>query len=331
MVKPRYRLARAGALALLVAAAVAREPAPARAQPGDEAAAEALFREARALMKRGDYRAACPKLEESQRLDPGVGTLLNLALCYEKTERLASAWAKYSEASEAAAKLDDGRRQRAAAEKAEALEPRLYRLVILVPRRSRIEGLTVRRNGTAVGRGAWGAKVPVDRGKMVIEASADGRRPWRKTVTVGGSRRLRAVEIPVLPPLPREARPEQTLGPNTIETELVPGEPWYRDALGWGLTGAGAAAVGGGLFALIRASSLEGDADDEDDLQERDRLLDSADTSRFIGIGLVAAGAGLAVAGLIKLAVSPGATERPVEPGAALSIRPTTLSLQVRF
>ena len=43
----------------------------------DPAAAEALFRAARSAVERGDYRSACPKFEESHRLDPAVGTLFN--------------------------------------------------------------------------------------------------------------------------------------------------------------------------------------------------------------------------------------------------------------
>jgi hypothetical protein len=55
----------------------------AAAQTESASTAETLFREGREAVKRGDYAVACPKFEESQRLDPANGTLLNLALCEE--------------------------------------------------------------------------------------------------------------------------------------------------------------------------------------------------------------------------------------------------------
>src|SRR5271154_1822433 len=67
-----------------------------------KAAAQALFEEARQLMIDGKFGEACPKLEESERLDPGAGTLLNLGHCYEKNGQTASAWVTYKDAANAA-------------------------------------------------------------------------------------------------------------------------------------------------------------------------------------------------------------------------------------
>src|SRR5689334_11081114 len=54
--------------------------------------AERLYDEGVALVDQGNYAAACPKFEESQRLDPALGTQFNLADCLEHTGKLGSAF-----------------------------------------------------------------------------------------------------------------------------------------------------------------------------------------------------------------------------------------------
>jgi hypothetical protein len=77
-------------MAILLSALNATTPAFSQ----EESVAESLFRQARDEMKRGEHVTACPKLEESYRLDPAIGTLLNLALCREALGNLAMAWSQ---------------------------------------------------------------------------------------------------------------------------------------------------------------------------------------------------------------------------------------------
>jgi len=152
----------------------------ARAEP--DPAAEQLFAEGRALMAEKKYALACPKLEASQRLDPGAGTLLNLAGCYELAGKTASAWLTYRDAESAAERSSRGDWARTAHDRAGLLLPKLSYLSIIVVERS--EGLVVERDGHAVDAAVWGIAVPTDPGPHTIRASAPGYEPWSTTVDV---------------------------------------------------------------------------------------------------------------------------------------------------
>ncbi len=148
------------------------------------AAAEVLFDEGKRLMEAARYAEACPKFAESQRLDAGVGTLLNLADCLEKIGRTASAWAEFRAAAYAAREKGQIEREEVARERAAALEPRLARLVISAPGHENAQELEIRKDGEILGRVLWGTAVPVDPGKHLVEARAPGKRPYRVEVDV---------------------------------------------------------------------------------------------------------------------------------------------------
>jgi hypothetical protein len=88
---------------------------------------------------------ACPKFEESQRLDPGVGTQFNLADCYERTGRLASAYTTFIDVAAATRQLGQFEREAVARERAKSIKPRLSRLVIVVDRKNAPQGIIIRK------------------------------------------------------------------------------------------------------------------------------------------------------------------------------------------
>jgi hypothetical protein len=151
--------------------------------PAQSAAAQALFDEARKLMAAGRLTEACPKFEESQRLDSGSGTLMNLAVCYERMGRTASAWTTYLEAAAASRSNGKSDRARAAQERAAALAPKLARLIVDASA-NKTPSLEVRSDGILVRSPMWGTPVPTDPGVHAIVASAPGRQEWRTTVTL---------------------------------------------------------------------------------------------------------------------------------------------------
>lgn len=169
--------------------------------------AESLFREAKTLLDAGNAAAACPKLEESQRLDPGGGTLLNLAVCHERLGKLATAWAEYDEALALARR--DGRKDRAklADERVKALAPRLPRLTVEVGD-ARPPELEVTLDGSKVPSAAWGTGMPVDPGEHEVIARAPGFKTYTAHVTVTPEGAPGVVTVPPLEKEPAKPSPD---------------------------------------------------------------------------------------------------------------------------
>src|SRR5438445_6331746 len=109
----------------ILLAAIVTASATARGSSGqDIATAQALFDEAKRLMKAGKYAEACPKLTESQRLDPAAGTMVALALCHESEGKTASAWAEFGEVLSDARRDKRADREQAAQQHLKVLEPK---------------------------------------------------------------------------------------------------------------------------------------------------------------------------------------------------------------
>jgi serine/threonine-protein kinase len=187
---------------LLFASALFLLPASARADTssGDVAAADAVFTEARKLIAAGRFNDACPKFEESQRLDPTPGTLLNLGDCYKQATppRTASAWGAYQQAGMLARNRGDRERQLAAIQRAQTIEPVLSKVTISPVPAARMPGLEVKWDGKNLGEGSWDTAIPVDSGEHAIEASALGKAGWTGKVLVRLNGGPMTVEVPVL-------------------------------------------------------------------------------------------------------------------------------------
>lgn len=202
-------------------------------------------------MNEGDFAAACPKLEESQRLDPGGGTLMNLALCHEKLGRTATAWAEFKESYSLGVR--DGREARIKLARAHIadLEPRLSR-VKLEPTTPTTPGLKIFVDEVLVGSPTWGFPTPMDPGTHVVRATAMGYLDWTENVVLGVNDASISVRIPALDKVPVLVELPPRRGENATPT---------RKLVGVSLMGVGLAGLGIGTGFGILAISKRGESD----------------------------------------------------------------------
>jgi hypothetical protein len=295
---------------------------PASSRADDAATAQALHDEAKALIADGKWSAACPKLEESFRLSPAIGTRYKLADCYQHTGRSASAWAHFVGVASTAKAAGQTDREKEARARAAALEPKLSRLAIVVPDGSRANGLEIKRDGEVVGAPQWGAALPIDPGAHEVVASAPGMRVYRAQIDVAGDASTTKV---IIPPLDAEAKVEpkpdakidaKTDAPATTTASPPPPPPeggLSRSTVGWGFVGGGGLAlVGGTVFWILRSSkvsTLEGECGASGHACPASASGDIADgkTYNALGVGMfalgtacIAIGAGVLITGRDK-------------------------------
>jgi hypothetical protein len=286
--------------------------------PGtDSATAQVLFDAAKKLVAAGMFVDACPKFEESQRLDPTSGTLINLADCYEKAGRISAAWSAFVDASAMSRRAGNAQREQAAKERALALEPKLSKIVITVKGGERVPDLQVKRDGTIVGKAQWGLAVPADQGVHTVTVSAPGRKTWVRSVTINAAGSTLTIDVPELEPsdvgsAPRPA-PQKVEPPAAAAGSTTAGTSTAREASG-GMSNQkigsiAAASVGvagvvvGSVFGL-KAMSTHKDAENQCTPQCYDQAgVDLKDQSMRAGnvatIAFVVGGVGLAGAAVL--------------------------------
>ena len=217
---------------------------------------EALFADGKRLANEGKYADACPKFLASYNLEHRVGTLLNLADCYEKNGQLASSWARFVEAKQLATRANQLERAEFARQHATELEPKLSSLVINVPHPS--PDMVVHQDHVIVEPAVYGVSVHVDAGDHLIDASAPGKVPWSTTLHVAAEKEQQTLDVPELKDAPKT---DQTVTPLTpidngrpVETEKKRG-PSGRAVVGITVAAAGVAGIGVGIaFGAIALS-----------------------------------------------------------------------------
>jgi hypothetical protein len=224
--------AAATALGLGLGLALASPRASAQPQPGaSPAMAEALFQQARDLFKQERYAEACPRFAESQRLEPKLGTLLNLAVCHEKIGKIATAWAEYTSAATIARRDGAKDREEFAREQVAILEKKIARVVVQVD--ASAAGPSVTLDDQPLDRAALNTPLPIDPGQHRISAGAPGKIAWSTALAVPPDRAELTVAIPALeaavapapPPMPAQAAPISSAPPRPLAPFTPPSAP----------------------------------------------------------------------------------------------------------
>jgi hypothetical protein len=217
----------------------------ASADPNPEA--EKLFRDGRKFLAASKLPEACDAFAASSKIEPTVGTLLNLGDCRAKLGQTATAWAAFIAAGQLAHQQRDPRKAEAD-RRSSQLEPTLSYLTIAVP--DRVAKLEVDRDNTVIDPTVWGRPMPLDPGQVAITVHAPGYDAWSQTITLKPGGDHQVVTVPPLHAQPVVAAPTIAARPTLTRTREV--------AIGVGGAGVVALIVSG--IVGLDAISLENEA-----------------------------------------------------------------------
>ncbi len=317
----------AAALLLLALAHPARADEP---SASDKNLAQSLFDQARALMDQGRFAEACPRFADSERLDPGGGTILNLALCYDKLGKLALAYNTYNEAISLSITEHRREREKFARDRAAALAPRLPRLTLKVAEAS--PAIDVKLDGTKVPPSAWSTAMAVDPGEHTVDASAPDRAPWTLTLSVAEGE-AREVPITLVAPVPVVVPPPIAPPPAPVVRMPVAESPprieHHRSTAFYvlgsvGIASLAASAVTGGLAWSAHQSAAQKCSASTGFCADPSGIDDATRARTLAWVSTAALGAGV-IAGVVAFVLPLDARVKvvPIQGGTAISLQGT--------
>ncbi len=300
---------------VLLACVLAAATAHAGPSPADVA-----FKKGRDFLKAGKFAEACAAFEESQRLDPQLGTQFNIAQCDEKIGKIATAWAIYRDLAD---HDTNGARQGKSAKLADALWLRLPKLKIEVV--DPPKGLVVTLDGGDI-TAELGKEQPVDSGSHAIEASGTDVKPWHKDIEAEAGKstpisiRLEPTDEAAARTAHEQHEQHATIGVTGGQPTLVPAHS-ARKKVGIAITIVGGAAAATGLVFGSLASSKWSDAkavcggtvcQDPTKAAQANSLASTARGDGNVSTVFVVGGAVAVAAGVVLWVTAPSWVERGV-------------------
>jgi hypothetical protein len=267
----------------------------AHAQPADQPSpATTLFEEGRALLDAGQPGPACEKFEAALKLEPeGLGTILNLGLCNEQRDRLATALRWFRRVQLRASEIGKPDTETAAKDKATVLAQKVPTIKIAFTH-APPANTAATLDGVPVDAVDF-PRLEVDAGKHVVDVAVPSVGPTHEEITIADGE-AKTVTVTIAPPAPPKHFALVDRGIRQRHDAYILG------------------GVGGGLLlgdlALLLTARHYYNATDE--LDTRDQWHNVA---RYVGTPLFFAG-GAAVVGAVMLYVrAPGVERVELAPG----------------
>jgi hypothetical protein len=188
------------ALAILACAHAAYAAPPPKKKPDpppspERIRADKLFEDGRKYLANKEYALACTAFEQSQDADPAIGTMLNIALCYEQWGKIATAHRWFAGGLALAQLLWDDR-AKGARKKVEELDEVVPRLRVAIPKDADRSAAFLF-DGREGERSAFVDEMRLDPGKYTIEARVPGVAPKETAVELArGDRRTITIDVP---------------------------------------------------------------------------------------------------------------------------------------
>jgi tetratricopeptide (TPR) repeat protein len=209
----------------------------AMAQPTNDAQkrADTLFAEGQRFLASKEYAVACTAFEQSQALDPAIGTQLNIALCYQQWGRIAAAYKAFVEAARIANKANDERGPGATL-RANELKPKVPRLTLII-NADADPASAIFLDGKELSKLEL-VDILVEPGNHKIDVRAPGQAPVSTDVTLElGARQELALHIPA------QIKTIERVEVTTKRSRVI---------VGWTLMGVGAVTLGvAGYVSLV--------------------------------------------------------------------------------
>jgi len=266
--------------------------------PDDVKRADTLFKHAQKLRDAGQVTQACADFAESLRLDPALGTLLNLADCHAADGKTATALAEFEQAEHQAQARKDHERESFAREQVNALSPKLSYVQLVPAPGATFDAVTL--DGAPLDRGMWAAHVALDPGTHKFVFSADGKAPRAVDVTVSGPG-VQTVPVASLDPIAAPPPPPPAPPPPPPPPPPEPAQGSGLRTLGFVVGGVGVVGIGLGSYFGVTAISnknsgnahCSGKLCDPQGLSlESDAHTDAAISTVAFAVGAVALAAG---------------------------------------